>query len=1461
MRKLIIHIAACISLLAMTTTAQAFTEPSMNDYTAYPIFTNEAVTPNIFIMLDNSGSMNYPAYGPEPADDKLVVGGPFEGEPYSSSRTFRLIANADDAEETAGGGSVWLNGDQDLDFGEFIVGMRFQNVDLPQGVTIQSAFIEFIADENGDDDAELTIFGENVDNATVFMANDFNISGRTKTDASVLWVPDPWTSGDQYSTPDVAALVQEIVDRPDWSAGNAMAFIVNGTGKRAATSRERGSAYAAVLRVVFDNPGTKRYYGYFSPDHFYKYGSNSFELMYRKVGYDYGSNRWNVTTLGGAAGTLSNSDISSQQLWDGNWLNWLCMRRIDVMRKVLMGGLATSRTGGGNQTNIGETPAQTNRRFRKAFDSTFSAVSPYIGDFTYRMLKGQIEVAVGATTITYNIRVNKDINHEPTDFTADGNLGGVLQRIGGNARWGNMWFNKGTGSNQSGGTVAAPIGTNLTNLANDLQNTGCDTWTPLAESYYVAMQYFRQQNAEGSLDYPNNAVKIGSAHDPYYNGNEYVWCAKSFVLLLTDGASTMDTKVPSALRNYSDLGHNTSCWETSNSNCDYPDFGTNYLTDVAYYARTVDLRPELEGEQNLRLYTVYAFGNDPNAQKLLKDAAKYGGFEDMNDNKLPDLQREWDKNGDGIPDNYYEASDGYALEAQLMKAINDILEAASSGTSASVLATNSEGEGIMLQAYFQPLDTQTSDSGEEANWLGYLQALWVDSYGNLYEDSNQDARFDSDDQVVTFELIGGETIARVGGVEGVGGDIRLLNELLPIFEAGKQLATRSSLLPRKIFTFIDQDKNGEIDTGELIDFDLANAAELQPYLGVRDDTKWGNAGARLGATLADRTANIITWVRGTDVPGLRNRTLNGLTWPLGDIVNSTPVNISKPPDQYHIWYGDESYQPYFEKFKDRENVIYVGSNGGMLHAFSAGTYDRGLKQYSEVGDERLGDELWAFIPQTVLPHLKWVAQENYTHTYLVDAKPRIFDAKIIPNGTHYTGGDGEDGWGTILVMGMKMGAKKITVNEDFGSGVLETRTFDPSYICMDITDPRNPRLLWERTYPGLSMSYSTPEPVKVGDKWFLVFGSGPTDYNGNSSQAGNLYVVDMKTGDLLRQFGSLDPQAFFGTGVAFDKNLNYNVDAVYIGNAFYASNRWQGSLFKLAIPCANCPWEYDYDANQEFGYDTDPANWHLHKLFASDRPITGTPMVSTEFNPDIVEPADNVWVYFGTGRYLSEDDKITNTQQYLYGIKDPLYNYTYIGSYLHDYDQAKTKILSRSDLFRGDTITVTTAGHVLQGGSLFGTGDFRGLVKVVRNYDGWYHSLETNGTAPSERSISMPSVIGGITLFPTFTPSSDICKAKGVTNFYGLYYLTGTAYTKQIFNIENPATIYVTVDGTTNLEEVVAVKLEKPLTGSPPPSAGIHSGRQRGGKAYLQMSTGQVVEIDFETAIYFKSTITDWWDR
>ncbi|UCF72421.1 MAG: hypothetical protein JSW35_09585, partial [Deltaproteobacteria bacterium] len=391
---------------------------------------------------------------------------------------------------------------------------------------------------------------------------------------------------------------------------------------------------------IGDYVDSTEYYGYFEPYKRYSYASNVF-----------------VRDTGGA--------------WDGNFLNWLTMRRIDVARKVLMGGLATSRQGTGNQTNIGEAPPS-GHDFTKVYQDQDHNVTAFFNSG----LKGYL-VDGGNFYVdgnTYVIRVDKNMNAYPDEAYnfVDGNIAGVLQKIADKARWGNEFFNYGTGSGESGGYIASTIGTNMVSLITDLQNTACNTWTPLAEAYYVAMQYFKQQEVQDGLDYPNNVIPDDNVgDDPYHNGIQFVHCAKSFVILLTDGASTMDMRVPDFLKDYDGDGHDPGT---------YADSGSDYLDDIALYARTNDLRGDLAGDQNLILYTIYAFGDEPAAEALLKDAAKNGGFVDRNGNNSPDLTEEWDADSDGDPDTYYRADNGYQLEAKVLKAINEILARAASGT-------------------------------------------------------------------------------------------------------------------------------------------------------------------------------------------------------------------------------------------------------------------------------------------------------------------------------------------------------------------------------------------------------------------------------------------------------------------------------------------------------------------------------------------------------------------------------------------------------------------------------------------------------------------------------------------------------------------------------------------------------------------------------------------------------------
>lgn len=109
-------------------------------------------------------------------------------------------------------------------------GMRFRNISIPSGATIDSAFIIVSSHEakSADDVAELTIYGEATDHAETF-TEDALIDVRPSTTATVEWtVAEEWELWGTYQTPDLRTIVQEIIDRDGWMSGNAMAFIVLG---------------------------------------------------------------------------------------------------------------------------------------------------------------------------------------------------------------------------------------------------------------------------------------------------------------------------------------------------------------------------------------------------------------------------------------------------------------------------------------------------------------------------------------------------------------------------------------------------------------------------------------------------------------------------------------------------------------------------------------------------------------------------------------------------------------------------------------------------------------------------------------------------------------------------------------------------------------------------------------------------------------------------------------------------------------------------------------------------------------------------------------------------------------------------------------------------------------------------------------------------------------------------------
>ncbi len=259
------------------------------------------------------------------------------------------------------------------------------------------------------------------------------------------------------------------------------------------------------------------------------------------------------------------------------------------------------------------------------------------------------------------------------------------------------------------------------------------------------------------------------------------------------------------------------------------------IEDVALFLHTNDLRnnptigkDNISGFQNLTLYTVFAFGQ---GSTLLKYAAINGGFENSGPTEMPTTTSpsNWDKNGDGAPDTYFEATEGAELEQAVKDAFSGILKRASSGTAASVLASG-EGSGAnLIQAVFYP---RRSVGNDIIWWTGSLQNMWyfVDPFfanASIREDTTHDNVLNlANDDIVQFFFDPVTQLTQVkrwhsdnNGLPTTQDTTLSFENINSLWEAGKKLWQRNlSTNARTIKT--------SLDGSNLIDFSVANASTL-----------------------------------------------------------------------------------------------------------------------------------------------------------------------------------------------------------------------------------------------------------------------------------------------------------------------------------------------------------------------------------------------------------------------------------------------------------------------------------------------------------------------------------------------------------------------------------------------------------------------------------------------------------
>ncbi|MCD6418767.1 hypothetical protein J7M00_08300 [bacterium] len=1024
---------------------------------------------------------------------------------------------------------------------------------------------------------------------------------------------------------------------------------------------------------------THRYYGYADPDSFYQYSTDRFEVIHN----------WTGT-----------ADPANKR-FSGNFLNWMMSRRIDIARQVLVGGKCASRQFSGRKTLIWEDPAQ-NRYFYKYWwcdDGCRWQFKIHYDQYMYAYRRSGCNYG---SNYDYKWKVKKQIEG-PEDPE------GFVQETFDRCRYGIEHFNE-----SEGGYIANWIGGPQSSLVTDIENIGCDTWTPLAEAFYEATRYFGAMSG-----YYTNANY--AAHDPIQN-----WCQTNYVILITDGESTQDLNIPSWLRDYDNDGDDPGS---------YPSNGSDYLDDVALWAHTTDLRSDFESDQNITLYTVYCFGASDFATGILQRAAKNGAFTDKNDNDIPDLTEEYDADSDGEPDGYYQAANGWQLKNALTSIFINIMRQTSAAAAVSVVSTSDKGEGNVFQAYFSPKRTL---AGTDLSWVGEFHALWIDQLGNLREDTDQNQHLNLDtDRILHIYFDPSQNSTVVQRWEDTDGDCEEdalddevgVNDISSVWRAGVEL-WEGKAKDRKIKVVVPKTSG---DGYELIDFKKgpAHTPRIMPHLGF--------------ATTTEQAESLINYIRGVDYDDKmtwRDRTAGGNVWKLSDIVNSTPTYVGPPADRYDLIYDDNSYRDFFQQYADRRGVVYVGANDGMLHMFNAGRYyetgevlDRG---YLDNMGKDLGEEVEAIIPFDLLPHLQWLSNPDYCHVYYVDLKPKAFDAKIFNNDSKHP-----NGWGTVLVCGMRFGGSEYVIPN--------YNTYRSAYLALDITDPDDIEFMWEANDEDLAFTTCYPAAAKVGDKWFLLAGSGPTSFGGTSSQQSVLYIANVADIDENRKFyGS--SSAHFADAMPVDVDMDGNVDVIYIGESYWTGGSWYGRIYKVLT--------YESD---------DLDDWTMSTFMDVPGPITTGGSAT-------MDDQSNLWIYFGSGRYFSDIDEGDMSDQCFFGAKDP------------DWDAASSVAYSNLIDITDATIQQTDTGTYVYGYHSEPI-SYDSLMVELKGAPGWKMTL-TDG----ERVINRPLIIGGVVFFTTFIPNDDLCSFGGISNLYGIDYRTGVPGETSILGMDSDGWLYEFVE-------------------------------------------------------------------
>ncbi|WP_194842589.1 PilC/PilY family type IV pilus protein [Endozoicomonas sp. OPT23] len=1042
----------------------------------------------------------------------------------------------------------------ELEAGDFITGLRFQNIGIPKDSSIVSAKLIFTAAESDSSPVTLKVTaGTPSDrddptdlNDAPFSIDDSNISSRTHDElGSVSWTPETWIespSGDEppnrYET-DVKALIENLVSHTDWCGNDSGTLFLekeSGAGKRVAYSFDGNPVNRPRLVIEYTpNPSgcineilntrisQADYDGYEN-----KYGGslylNSDEIKFRS------SNNTGTETF--AAFHYDHFPIKKGAVIQDAWIELTASR--DSEDDTLTLRIRAEKTSNSvplkNQTNN----ISNRRSILSNIYKDWSVGEPWRKDKVYRspqikdLLKDIVDQddwqAGNGLTLMINSRFA--VFKERYAYSYEGNptfSPRLVVRVA---------------SGDIDSSAAYTVKDHLVSLVNKIDDGG---GTPIVPRMYNAAKYFKD-SFDGKSSPINNA------------------CQSNHLVVLTDGEanSNNDWRVHDKIE------------ELIEKDCSSGYYGGEYCgRDIANWLTNTDLSSSVNRDNTVQTHTI-AFATSEGSRAT---------------NFMAALANE----GDG---KFYLAKDAQQLSKAFNQIISDIIDNESTFAAPGVAVNSFNRSEHLNKVYYSIFKPSKTD-----RWDGNLKKYQVlTSPKTSIYDSSRPPLEAIDSETGFFKNTEEDKPLSFWSTSADGSSVSTggMNDVL---------ATTTE--NRKIYTFFGSSPAGTAQsiTGSSNAISTNNSSITKQLLG-------------LGSSQDSERTAIINWIR--------DRSKG-----IGDPLHSTPVLANYKCNGI---YDPET--PYQCDEKDQVLTLFLGTNDGVFHAV----------------DAKSGKELFAFMPQELLPKAKEWQGNRATDRTLGNGRPYGLDGHVVLwtndanyNGVIYGGADTLDsnGDGDTTDGLPSDSVNSFNDQDEFVYAYIGMRRGGRNYYALDVTNTANPKMLWyinggTAPFQQLGQTWSRPEKarIQVGAdvKDVLIF-TGGYDTNQDSlalyseDTMGNaIYIVDAKTGSLI-----------------------WSASGPNTGNHSLTLNK-----MKYSIPGGVTVWDAEGDgiADQLFFADTGGQVWRLYinNCIAADS--DGAASCAA---PSLNDVSDLVWAADGDNNGVSDsDDGVIASLGYTSNMPDSL---------------------------------------------------------------------------------------------------------------------------------------------------------------------------------------------------------------